>query len=445
MRILYCHNYYRHRGGEDVSFELDVQRLRSAGHDVEVFTRDNHELRGGPLGTAARSLFNRATAAAIRERLTEFRPDVLHCNNLFPQITPSVCSVAAKLGVPVVMALRNYRSFCANTFFFRDGKVCTKCLGLPAAVHGIRHRCYRDSVSASAVVAAIQTHRRVARVDRWIDAYVTPSEFSRTLHVENGYPASKVFVRPNYIHPDLGAESPQQAVRQNSGAVFVGRLSKEKGVDTLIDAWQRHELDISLTIIGGGPETDSVREAAASDPRITMTGSLPTNEVLAHLAAAECLIMPSRWFETFGRTIAEAFSRGTPAIVSDLGAMAELVDPACGWKFPAGDAEALADRVHRLRGQSETERAAMRSAARARYESRFSWEQSYRRLLRCYRQVFENRGIDLLPVEEAESAMRFEHEPHDGSGGRHRHDQSLVTSDVAARSLESDDLGRGTR
>ena len=445
MRILYCHNYYRHRGGEDVSFELDVQRLRSVGHEVEVFTRDNHQLRGGALGTAARSLFNRATASAVGERIDRFRPHVLHCNNLFPQITPSVCHAAAKADVPVVMALRNYRSFCANTFFFRDGKVCTKCLGLPAAVHGIRHRCYRDSVSASAVVAAIQTHRRVARVDRWIDAYVTPSEFSRTLHVENGYPESKVFVRPNYIHPDLGAEPAGEAARRNVGAVFVGRLSKEKGVDTLIDAWQSHDLDLPLTIIGGGPEMDSVRAAAADDPRITLTGSLPTGEVLDHLASAECLIMPSRWFETFGRTIAEAFSRGTPAIVSDLGAMAELVDASCGWKFPAGDADALADRVRRLRDQNDAERVSMRSAARARYEARFSWDQSYRRLLRCYRYVLETRGIDMTPVEEAESKLQFEHPPHETSVLRQRNDPALVTSRAAMQSGDPADVGRETR
>lgn len=388
MRIVYCHNYYRHRGGEDVSFESDVEMLRSEGHEVVVFTRDNADMESGrPVTNAVKSLWNRETGAAMTKLLATVRPDVLHCNNLFPQISVSVYQAAKRLGIPVVQALRNYRSFCANSFLYRDGQICTQCLHSKAAWQGLRYRCYRNSLPATAAVVGMQFFHRLLRVqERYVDAFFTPTSFSRKVHIEGGYFPGSLFVRSNFMIPDLG-----MSAERREHALFVGRLSKEKGVETLIDAWQLAGFDLPLRILGSGPEEDSLRDKAQGNPAICFLGAQGTQQVLREIAGARCLLMPSRWFETFGRTIAEAFSRGTPVLASRLGAVAELVDDGVsGFGFEPGDAKSVVSAVQKFLNLSATEETAMQVAARERFDLRFSKYSSYVQLLQVYEFALRN-------------------------------------------------------
>jgi glycosyltransferase involved in cell wall biosynthesis len=387
MKILYCHNYYRHRGGEDISFETDVEMLRDAGHEVITYTKNNSELSGNQLQIAARTIWNRQTGREVGKLIDETLPDVLHCNNLFPQISVSIYKAAKQRGVPIVQALRNYRAFCANSFLFRDGQVCRSCLKSTAAWHGIIHRCYRGSFAASTVVAGMQLTHRLLRIQhRYVSAFFTPTEFSRQIHIEGGFAPEKLFVRSNFLLPDLGLSTlPGQY------ALFVGRLSEEKGVDTVIRAWRDSKIDFPLKIVGDGPIETSLREMAAGIDTIEFLGSMKADKVQEQIASAKVLIMPSVWYETFGRTVAEAFSRGVPVIASRLGAMEELVrNGQNGFLFEAGNSGSLADATTKMLNLDHEIELQMRTAARAAFETRFNAKVSYQQLMKIYDRVVEN-------------------------------------------------------
>jgi len=378
MKVLFIHNYYRQRGGEDLSFESDVELLRNQGHEVQTFERHNDDIVDRKRFTLALdTVWNRDTEKAVKQLIERFRPDVMHCNNLFPQISSSIYRAARQGAVPVVQALRNYRMFCANSFFFREDKVCTDCLGQTVPLAAIRHKCYRDSRSASSVVVGMQMiHRILGTHRKRVDVFFTPSEFARKIFLDAGFDSNRILVKPNFISPDPG-------VGKGEGGfmVFVGRLSPEKGLQLVLDAWETGRIPLPLHVIGDGPLRQRVLDSRAN---IRWLGALPHADVLRHIGDATGLVMASNWYETFGRTIAEGFSRGTPAIVSDLGAMAELVqDGVNGYRFQPGSTDSLIEKVHLLIAD-EPRRQCLRKAARESYVKYFAANASYEALMRIY-------------------------------------------------------------
>lgn len=388
MKIVYCHNYYRHRGGEDVSFECDVEMLRDKGHAVVTFTRDNSDWPSGPLRMAQQTLWNRTTRAELAELLRREQPDILHCNNLFPQISMSVYAAARRLGIPIVQALRNYRSFCANSYLYRDRSVCTKCLNSNAAWHGLRYGCYRNSRVATSVVVAMQLlHRILGTQKRAVDVFFTPSQFARQVYIDGGFAPESIMVRNNFILPDLGLSN-----EDHGYALFIGRLSDEKGVDTLLRAWTENNFSMPLRIVGSGPDEVSLKTSVAGHANISFLGHLDKASVLQQLAQASFLVMPSRWYETFGRAIVEAYSRGKPVIAARLGAMSELVqDGATGFLFDPTSPTDLAAAAMKFMQLDENKKQSMRLAARAEYDQRLSPEASYQSLLKIYEYALRNK------------------------------------------------------
>jgi glycosyltransferase involved in cell wall biosynthesis len=384
MKVLFCHNYYRFRGGEDESFEAEVDMLRSRGDEVITFTRSNAEIPDNLIGkarTIARTIHSRSARRAIASLVRLHRPDVMHCNNLFPQISTSIYAPAHASGIPIVQALRNYREFCANAFLFRDGRVCTDCLPMPATFLSVVHGCYRDSRVASAVVTGMQLAERTKK--RWqpmVDMYFTPTEFARQVYVSGGYDAESIVVKQNFVHPDPGVGKGELPV-----FVQVGRLSHEKGLRIVMDAWREHGLELPLQIIGDGPLQVEVERLAAENRHVQYLGRADMDEVLRILGRARCLIMPSLWYETFGRAMSEAFSCGTPVIASRLGAMAELVqDGVNGFLFAPGDAAELARAVQRVSGMGQHEYMQLRANARRSFETRYTRDSNYSRLMEIY-------------------------------------------------------------
>ena len=397
MRILFCHNYYRIRGGEDVSFEADVQMLRDYGHEVITLTRDNAELSNSNHLRTTRQLFwNREVEREADELIRTHRPDVLHCNNLFPQISPSIYRAANRAGVPVVQAVRNYRYFCSAGTFYRNGQVCTDCLGKSVAYPAVLHGCYRDSRPASALVMAMHAYHRSAKTwSKRVSTFFTPSESAKEICVAAGFPASQIEVKTNFVHPDHGP-----GPGDGGFALFIGRLTQEKGTQTIREAWTELNPPLPLKIVGEG-EIKGLTEPEHATPNVELLGRQPMEVVLDLLGRATCLIFPSRWYETFGRTIAEAYSRGTPVISSDLGVMQEHVEHGeTGLLFPPGDAEQLVQQVQRLVDDPDNTRK-MREKARRRFEERFTRQRSYDQLIDIYRTAAERAGA--ISADELET------------------------------------------
>jgi len=382
MKVLLCHSYYTQRGGEDRSFEEERELLQANGHQVIEYVRRNEELVVvGGLKAAWTTLWNRQAARDVAELIRTHRPDVLHATNTFPLISPSVCDVAHRAGVAVVQALRNYRLLCANSYLMRDGRPCEKCIGRAVPWPAVRHRCYRESAAASAVVGAMQVTQRLRGVWRnRVDAFFTLTEFARQKFVDAGLPAERIHVKYNSVSPDPGV-----GIGAGGYVALVGRLSPEKGIATALAAWEQNATLPPLVVVGGGPMLSQVQGAAARDPRISCLGELSNAEAQRVIGNAAALLMPSLWYETFGRTIAEAYATGTPVVASRLGAMAELVDDgATGALFTAGDSNDLAAKASQITSADGSERETMRTAARRAYERRFLPQHNYSRLIEIY-------------------------------------------------------------
>jgi glycosyltransferase involved in cell wall biosynthesis len=384
MKILLCHNYYQLPGGEDECFRDEGRLLEANGHKIVRFTCHNDDiLRMTRLEVARKTIWNSETYRRLRELMRREKPLLMHCTNTFPLISPSAYYAARAEGVAVVQALHNYRLLCPGATFLRGGRVCEDCLGKnvpwPAVVHG----CYRDSRAASAVVAALLTsHRSIRTWFKMVDAYYAPSRFARSKYAEGGFPKDRIGIVPSFVEPDPGP-----GLGQGGYATFVGRLTAEKGLSTLLEAWSRLSLPVSLKIIGDGPLRDQVNEAAGRDSRITFLGHRPREEVLAVLGDAACVVVPSLTYETFGRTIIEAFAKGTPAVVGDHGAMAELVQPGkTGLRFRPGDVDDLTCKLEELFGRPVALKA-MRVSARSEYETRYTASAVLRSLLEVYDQA----------------------------------------------------------
>ena len=384
MRILVAHNFYQHLGGEDVIFDAETKLLESRGHEVVRYTVHNDDVRTmGRARLLASTFWNRATHREIAQIVADRRIEVAHFHNTLPLISPAAYSAARNAGAAVVQTLHNYRLICPNALLLRDGKACNDCVGKSIAWNGIIHRCYRGSLAASATVAlTVAAHRLLGTWSRQVDLFIATSQFSVRKFTEAGLPADRVVFKPNFIECDSG-----QTDGDGGFALFVGRLSPEKGLDTLIEAWSQLKNPPKLKIIGDGPLSDMIANA----PGVEWLGRQPANVVYDTIGQAAMLVLPSRCYETFGRVVAEAFAKGTPVIISSGGAMAEMVDPGrTGMLFKPGDTQDLIRAVKAMYADP-ARLAAMRSAARQQYLQLYTADNNYDQLMLLYDRALAHR------------------------------------------------------
>ena len=318
-----------------------------------------------------------------------FRPDIAHADNLWFALSPSVHAGCHLEGVPTVQSLHNYRLLCLNAQLYRAGHPCERCLGT-TPWQGIVHRCYRGSFALSAAVGRmVMANRRRGTWDHDVDVFIAPTRFARGKLIEGGFPADRLEVKPNFM-PDPGPVQPP-----GRGGVYVGRLSEEKGVATLLSAW-RAVRDTPLVVVGDGPERVSLeslaRELGLEDVRFT--GQLNATGCLQSIREAAFVLFPSESYETFGRTVMEAFALGRPVVASRLGAATELVaDGETGLLFDAGNTDQLAEKIRWLQDHPE---ACRRLGAQARlvYDERYTPARNLDMLRSIYQQardLFERR------------------------------------------------------
>ena len=388
MRILVAHNRYQFSGGEDAVMHDEVALLRNHDHAVELLEQDNDAIQGvrGKLIASASIFYSSSSRRRMKRVIEDFRPDIVHVHNWFPMLSPSIILEASTSRIPVVQTLHNYRMLCSNALLYRDGSICTDCVGKSFPIGGILHGCYRQSRAGSAVVTAAFAFHRLMRTWNRVDFFIAVSDFEREILVGGGLPAEKVVVKPNFVNSNAGeANSDKSEV-----ALYVGRLSPEKGLRTLLAAWSSGRIPLRLKIIGDGPMADEVRLCATNNSRIEYLGPQSPEVVYREMAAAKFLVFPSEWYETFGRTVVEAFSQGTPVLAADLGVMRQLVqDGVTGFRFSPGNMESLIARTLRFPTGSEYKQ--MSINCRAFYLREFTGEINYVALMDIYRKAIAIR------------------------------------------------------
>lgn len=377
--VAVIHNRYLQPGGEDAAVAAHVALLEARGCRVVRYETNNEALAGlGPLGQATATIWNSKARDDLQRMLTKARPAVAHFHNTFPYLSPSVYAAARSVGVPVVQSLHNYRLICPGALLYRDGKPCTDCVSRrvkwPAAVHG----CYRQSLAASAVTAGMLAVGNVNKTwERSVDAYVALTEFARDRFIAGGLPPDRIVVHPNVLATDPGA-----GAHETGFALFVGRLSPEKGIGTMLDAWRRANFGSrTLLVVGDGPLEGSFDR---SIPGVQWLGECANERVITLMQQAAFLVLPSECYEGFPMTLVEAFATGLPVIASNHGAMAELVVHGVnGYHFRPGDASDLSSAMARA-FDNPTECRALGDAARRTFMERYTSDQAYDRLMALY-------------------------------------------------------------
>ncbi|WP_019586563.1 glycosyltransferase [Deinococcus apachensis] len=400
MNVLVVHNFYQQGGGEDAVFRAETEALRGHGVNVVTHTVHNDSIgEGNRLGTALGTVWNARAARALADLVERHGSEVVHFHNTFPLISPAAYRAVRARGAAVVQTLHNYRLLCANGTLFRDGHVCEACVGRTPPLPAVQHACYRGSRAGSGVVAAmLTTHRLLRTYERHVDLYVALTEFARGKLIEGGLPGDKLAVKPNFLTGDA-ADVTVRTEAAEPYALFVGRLSPEKGTGTLLRAWRKLGAWLPLRVVGDGPLGPQVEAAARDLPGVEWLGRQPPARVAELMRGAKVLVFPSEWYEGFPMTLLEAFAAGLPVVASGHGSMPGIVEHGVtGRLFRPGDPDDLAAQV-RWMLDHPGEHTRMRAAARHVYETRYTAGRNVEELLGIYRQAVARRGqAEALPT-----------------------------------------------
>ncbi len=394
MRILVAHNYYLQPGGEDTEFLAETALLRAHGHEVTEYVERNERIAAAnQLSIAVQTVWSWSSYRKILTAIRTARPEIAHFHNTFPLISPAAYYACRRSGIPVIQTLHNPRLVCPAASLYRDGRLCTDCVGrLPWP--GVLHRCFHNSRAQTLVVAAmLVTHRWLRTWDAVVSAYLVPTEFYRNLFVLGGLPAEKLVVKPNFVV----ASEPDPAIARNNGkyALFVARLDPEKGVRTMLNAWRT--LKIPLKIRGSGQlEKESQRYVQEHGlEHVQIVRRLSKADLWTLIGGARFLVWPSEgYYEAFGLSAVECYAVGIPVVASRIGVMTEIVrDGETGLLFNPGDPQDLAAKAQWLWDHPE-ESKRMGQNARREYELKYTPERNYQMLMSIYEKALAGSGKD---------------------------------------------------
>lgn len=391
MRILHVNKFLYRRGGAE-GYMLDLADLqRQQGHQVEFFgmrhVADDQPARFGQhfpaqvdlepapdraadrLRAAARMMWSSSSRRGMAAVVEDFRPDVVHCHNIYHQLSPSVLSPLRRAGVPCVMTLHDYKLACPSYQLLDHGSLCQACV-TGGTWQAVRRRCKDDSLSASTLLAfESAVHRRLRSYDA-VDVFVSPSQFLAGVIRRAGVYPDRVQVVNHFA--DV-ATTPIKD-RPGGNLVFAGRLSREKGVDVLIEALALMRRPTALDVAGDGPVRRELEELAETRApgRVRFHGRLAKPALQQLVRSSVASVVPSRWHENQPMTVLESFGAGVPVVSTDLGGLPELVrDGTDGLLVPAEQPAALAAALDALVLDPD-HALAMGAAARTRVLTDFS-------------------------------------------------------------------------
>lgn len=392
MKILQIHNRYKIQGGEWTVLNQEFDLLKR-NHDVKTLIVDNSEELNSVLSKAKlifTTHYNKTSKKLVKRRLEQTGAEIMHVHNFFPLLSPSVFDAAREASVPSVFTLHNYRLVHPNGYLLHNGKIDER------SIKGNAYSCvkdgvYRESVLQTAVVAhMIEYHRQKGTWQQNVDAFICLTEFARQKFIEAGLPSEKLKVKPNFVNDTLKEINGGERVRKKEPYyLFIGRISEEKGIRTLLRAWNQLGASFKkkLIIIGDGPLRATLHNQYRSNKDIMWAGFAGREEVMRYLLKAEALIFPSEWYEGMPMTILEAFCMGTPVISSNIGSQKEIVrNNLNGLHFHAGDAESLIRKINYF-DQHEDLKDELGEAARREYEEKYMPGTNYEKLISIYREL----------------------------------------------------------
>lgn len=333
------------------------------------------------------SFYNRESYKIITEEIEDFKPDIVHVHNIFYNASPSVLMAAKKAKIPVVMTLHNFRLLCPGAYFLRDGKACIKCKDIVFPYHGVVHKCFKDSRTKSLVLALfLGLNKTMNTWNKNIDKFIALTPFIKTLLLSSslGLHEDSIVVKANSTDDFLDNSNPHR-----KGFLFVGRLSKEKGVDILVDAFNLMP-QYDLEIIGSGEMAEMLKSKAKQN--IVFHGNKDRSFIKSKLAKTRALVFPSIWYEGLPNTIIEAFSSGTPVLASNMDNINQIIsDGYNGETFVVDNANSIIEKVIEF---SQKDISKYQKNARSTFEKKYTHMINYQNLVEIYSGLLQDKSID---------------------------------------------------
>lgn len=384
MKILYIHNQYLYKGGEDTVFKAETDLVKQYGHEVKTLIFDNKNLNTlrEKVLIGLMTIFNFSSAKVLHKMILEFQPDIIHVHNFFPIASPSIFFVAKKYGIPIIMTLHNYRLICPSATLYRKNTICEICIKKTFTYPAVIHGCYRKSKIQTLLLTSMSFFHTVFHTwHRNVTHYIALTDFEKNKYLQSSLKlhSSQITIKPNFV------EDHDSLMQKENYFLYVGRLSEEKGIDILIETFKNSPYE--LRIIGNGPLVEQVWTTANIFTNIHYIGFQNKKFILESLKRAKALIFPSSCYETFGMSVIEAFSTGTPVICSDHGAPAELIQHMKnGLYFQSGNSIDLKQKVDWINTHPE-QHYQLCFNARQEYEAKYTPKKNYTMLMKIYEEA----------------------------------------------------------
>ncbi len=405
MRVLLVHCFYRSSApsGEDSVYRNEKKLLEDHGYDVITYEKYNDDLDNlSPIKKMAAGMEFIWSSRALREIseiLATHSPDIAHFHNIFPQISSSAFLACKRYGVPVVQTLHNFRYICPAGLLQRDNKPCEKCID-GTLLYSLIHKCYRNSFVATLPMAAmIATNRLLGSFKNNVDHYITLTNFAKSRFVAGGLPPEKISVKPNFIN-EIDAFEPICG----DYAVYVGRLTQEKGIATLIEACKQTK-NIPVKIVGDGELRGSLETICIQhDLNVEFLGFQHKESVMSLIKKSRLLIMPSECYEGFPVTIAEAYACGKPVLGSKIGSLDEIIiEGITGRKFDFGSANSLSKTMIDMWFDLESLKF-MSLQSRVAFDTLYNPEVNLKILSEIYNSLIANLSKERVTLQESSDA-----------------------------------------
>jgi glycosyltransferase involved in cell wall biosynthesis len=412
MKILLVNKYFFPRGGSEASFFEEAALLEKRGHEVVHFAMAHPRNNYSPYSSYfvsrvefedSTSWLQKARAGSrmlyswqARQRLAALvraeKPDLAHLHNIYHHISPSILPVLKKAKVPVVLTFHDYKFLCPVYTLYRRGKTCEECR-TGRFVHCLQHKCSKNSYLKSALnTLEMYLHHSVLNIYDLVDCFICPSRHLKNMmagRIEDG----KRFLLPNFI-TEISPFSPLPAGGKT--IVYFGRLSREKGLPTLLKAIKG--LDVRCLIIGEGPERAALKKIIKEEglDRVACLGYLQPKDLQAYIRQAAFTVLPSEWYENSPRAVLESFALGRAVVASRIGGLSELViDNETGLTFEAGNALDLREKILQLFHDSQKAEEMGRRARRF-VQEQLGPEGHYESLMKIYETARTSAGLPRL-------------------------------------------------
>ncbi|MHA1571645.1 MAG: glycosyltransferase family 4 protein [Alphaproteobacteria bacterium] len=402
-KLLSINNYHYRRGGAEVVYLEQNRLFKEVGWEVVPFSMKHEknepcewsdyfidELELGQdyslfekLKRVPKVIYSFEAQQKLNRLLDKTQPTVAHAHNIYHHLSPAILPVLSQRGIPTVLTLHDLKLACPSYLMYAHDGVCERCKN--GNIHNVLvHRCIKGSLPLSGIIlleAAL--HRVLGTYTKHLDKLVTPSRFFKEKMIEWGWDGDRIAYVPNFVH----AEKFTPTDDVGSAFLYLGRLSREKGLATLIKA--AADAKVPLRVAGTGPKEAELKAlAAASGGDIEFLGFVSGERLHNEVRQARALVLPSEWYENAPISVLEAYALGTPVIGAAIGGIPELLrEDETGYAFPSGDVAALAEVLAKVTSLPDSKLAQMGRSGRAWVEQEFTADAYRSRLIDLYGQL----------------------------------------------------------